>query len=513
MSGLTTLATLQAELKALNAQEDMFDLELTQHDDLSQCAVNLLMLKRVWDLASLVSWSYQRWQDMKWHGLDLESLRPEVNGVLETVKTAGADGDDDGNDFELDQAHWRRWPVYVSLKDKLMLMLDSLELMGMLQSPMLRQRHWKLLMRFTGPGITGSGMLNEDEMRLAEMMALNLPLHSQAVRNLVRSAEEESKIETLLDQMEQNWTSLELRMSPDDDGQQKLLPPNEVLAVLHESLVHVQALQFNPHVLRNSAFSDQVARLQHQLGTTETLLNNWMLAQSKHSTLVALMQTAAARERCAEVAADFDAINDAWDTMMAQAAMVLNVVETIATDERSQQVLALLARIENVESQLQAYLHSHRTEVPCFFLLSNQALLNLMSLEGHPEKAIPYTRVLLPGVHDFGLEFRDNGETQVLTSVQDRDGQRIEGLEIICNGPVEDWVSQLEVAIQEAVAAEVLEVVQAMVEDRQEAAANSVLQLIIVALGIEHTASIQMLLAPDKEKEGALSFEMLNTKQ
>ena len=82
--------------------------------------------------------------------------------------------------------------------------------------------------------------------------------------------------------------------------------------------------------------------------------------------------SAAARERCAEVAADFDAINDAWDTMMAQAAMVLNVVETIATDERSQQVLALLARIENVESQLQAYLHSHRTEVPCFFLLSMQ---------------------------------------------------------------------------------------------------------------------------------------------
>ena len=513
MSGLTTLATLQAELKALNAQEDMFDLELTKHDGLSQCADNLLMLKRVWDLASLVSWSYQRWQDMKWHGLDLESLRPEVNGVLETVKTAGADGDDDGNDFELDQAHWRRWPVYVSLKDKLMLMLDSLELMGMLQSPMLRQRHWKLLMRFTGPGITGSGMLNEDEMRLAEMMALNLPLHSQAVRNLVRSAEEESKIETLLDQMEQNWTSLELRMSPDDDGQQKLLPPNEVLAVLHESLVHVQALQFNPHVLRNSAFSDQVARLQHQLGTTETLLNNWMLAQSKHSTLVALMQTAAARERCAEVAADFDAINDAWDTMMAQAAMVLNVVETIATDERSQQVLALLARIENVESQLQAYLHSHRTEVPCFFLLSNQALLSLLSLEGHPEKAIPYTRVLLPGVHDFGLEFRDNGETQVLTSVQDRDGQRMEGLEIICNGPVEDWISQLGLAIQEAVEAEVLEVVQAMVEDRQEAAANSVLQLIIVALGIEHTASIQMLLAPDKEKEGVLSFETLKTKQ
>ena len=75
-----------------------------------------------------------------------------------------------------------------------------------------------------------------------------------------------------------------------DSGQHILQPPDEVLSVLQESLVEVQMLSFNPHVLRNSIFAEQVRTLQHQLGATERLLNTWLIAQHKYSTLVALFR-------------------------------------------------------------------------------------------------------------------------------------------------------------------------------------------------------------------------------
>ena len=121
------------------------------------------------------------------------------------------------------------------MHQKLTSTLASLHLMKLLQSPILRQRHWKQLTRFTG-----AGLVNENDMRVGEMMALNLPLHAEAVVELVQSADKESKIESQLHEIEKKWWHLELQLQPDESGHEVLQPPDAVLSVPHESLVEVQ---------------------------------------------------------------------------------------------------------------------------------------------------------------------------------------------------------------------------------------------------------------------------------
>ena len=512
ISTSTSLATLMAEMKELNTQEDMFDLPQTIDQGLLKCQQDLVHLKRVWDLVSLVHGSYQRWQDLAWQGLNLEEVRDQVFAIFLTVISGGGDAGPEwhelalrlaapGSSMSWGEEEWRTWPVYVSLRDKLKNLLDSLHLIKLLQSPILRQRHWKQLTRFTG-----SGLLNENDMRLGEMMSLNLPAHAAAVHELVDGAHKESEIEAQLVKIEKQWSHLELQLQLDDSGHHVLQPPDEILEVLDESLVQVQQLNFNPYVIRNSNFSDQVSTLQRQLGTTETLLNTWMLAQHKHSTLHALFCTQAARENCTQVASDFDAIDASWNAMMAQAATMPSVVDTCTTDEREKQLKTLLTRLEDAQMQVHSYLQSQRVLLPRLFLISNDALLMLLSYQGQPKEAMPYVRLLFPGVHELGLEFKENGEMQVLTSVRDRKSDRIPLLPIRCDGPVEEWIAELDIGLRDSVSRELTSVVDSVLYKdggfNSQEAANSVLQLLLVVLDISQSNSIQEVLEGGGELEG-----------
>ena len=69
--------------------------------------------------------------------------------------------------------------------------------MKMLQSPTLRQRHWKQLIR-----VTGSNLLSEADIRVGDMLALNLTLHAREVEDLVQGAEMENDIEIQLSKIE-----------------------------------------------------------------------------------------------------------------------------------------------------------------------------------------------------------------------------------------------------------------------------------------------------------------------
>ena len=277
------------------------------------------------------------------------------------------------------------------------------------------------------------------------MVALNLTLHAREVEDLVLGAEKEHEIEAQLSKIEKEWSHLELSFVQADNGHNVLQPPDDVLRVLHDSLVEVQILNFNPHVIRNSTFSEQVRTLQFSLGATETLLNTWLLAQHKHSTLLALFGTESVRAKCGDYMLQFDQIDESWKAMMLQASLMPNVMETCSADDRDKQVRTLLQRLEELQGKMLNFLEQHRVAFPRLYLLSNEGLFMLLSYEGYPKETIPYLRQCFPGLHQVGLEFRNGGENQVCTSVRDYSSERLNMQETIaCDGPVQEWISQLE---------------------------------------------------------------------
>ena len=100
-----SLAKLLKALGELNVQEEIFDVPQTEDEGLKQCSLEMIALKHVWDLVSLVNCCYARWTDLPWQGLDLDDLFHDVRSVFDVV-------------VEKDGAH-KAWPVYVSLTERI----------------------------------------------------------------------------------------------------------------------------------------------------------------------------------------------------------------------------------------------------------------------------------------------------------------------------------------------------------------------------------------------------------
>lgn len=113
----------------------------------------------------------------------------------------------------------------------------------------------------------------------------------------------------------------------------------------------------------------------------------------------------------------------------------------------------MLFKIEEMQAKLLSFLDEQRAAVPRLYLLSNEALLVLLSLEGHPNECMPYIRQLFPGLQELGIEFRNGGENQAFTSMRGRHGERVSlPNAVLCDGAVHKWIVEVETAIQVGIA-------------------------------------------------------------
>jgi hypothetical protein len=91
---------------------------------------------------------------------------------------------------------------------------------------------------------------------------------------------------------------------------------------------------------------------------------------------------------------------------------------------RGAQLRGLLARMEEIEARLGVFLQRQRAEFPRGFLLSDAALLQLLSLEGRPAHMQPYLRLCFPGLAEAVVE-AVAGHGDAFTAAVGRRGERL----------------------------------------------------------------------------------------
>jgi len=65
---------LEAESKALNNLETLFDLQRTSYRQIKDCKNELHNLKYMWDLISLIDYQFSSWKKTLWELIDTDNL-------------------------------------------------------------------------------------------------------------------------------------------------------------------------------------------------------------------------------------------------------------------------------------------------------------------------------------------------------------------------------------------------------------------------------------------------------
>jgi dynein heavy chain len=119
----------------LNNLEILFDIQKSSYKQLKDCRNELVSLKYMWDLISLVEFQFENWKSTLWDKIDTENL-------MQLIKDMQTKQCNPTSAINKDIKNWR---AFTALNDRVKNMNTILPLIAQLHSKFMMERHWKRL--------------------------------------------------------------------------------------------------------------------------------------------------------------------------------------------------------------------------------------------------------------------------------------------------------------------------------------------------------------------------------
>eukprot|EP00741_Cyanophora_paradoxa_P005992 tig00000955_g5810.t1 len=428
------LSAMEQESKNLNDLQELFELTVSSYKDIKDMRAEIIVLKQVWDMGSLVVSTFNDWKKTLWDKIDVDFLTEETRKIMKEVKML--------NKLSKD------WECYKGLEDCVKNLLTSLPLVQDLHSPAMRDRHWKQLMRATGVLIQ-----MDANFSLADLLALKLHEYVDAVAEIVDRANKELIIEKNLTKIEATWANLSL-VYEEFEGSETLTikAPDDVVEAKEDNLVQLQNMMAGKYVANNPDFQEQVGKWQRKLGAVDTVLTTWLDVQKKWISLESIfIGSADIRTQLPEDSKRFDAIDAEWKELMKEAHNQTNAVEACNVDGRGARLEAMLAGLEKCEKALADYLETKRIAFPRFYFVAPADLVDILSKGSNPQLIQKHLSKCFDNIQKLKFEEVDGKPTKNAIGMYSKEMEYVAfPTPFKCEGAVETWLSGLVEAMQNA---------------------------------------------------------------
>ncbi|XP_019220092.2 LOW QUALITY PROTEIN: dynein heavy chain 11, axonemal [Oreochromis niloticus] len=438
---------MEREVAELQESASLLDVSISDYRDIKLCRREITILKELWDIVVYVQSSVENWTMTKWRQINVDQMDAELRRLAKDIQ-------------KLDKEA-RSWDVYSGLDLYVKNLLTSLQAVTQLQNPAIRERHWVQLIRTTQMDFTVT-----DSTTLENLLALQLHLFEEEVRNIVEKAVKEMAIEKVVTEISQTWMSMELSYEDHYQTSVPLLKCDEqLIETLEDHQVQLQSVFQNKHI---DHFLHQVVELQKQLTVADSVLMVWMEVQRTWAYLESIFK--GCDDICQQLPGDthrFKAIDAEFQELMLGSAMIKNVIEATNKPLLLEKLEDLQKRLALCEKALAEYLETKRLAFPRFYFISSADLLDILSKGSRPREVTGHLSKIFDNLSD--LEFSKNEQLsnpKVAVGMYSKEREFVPfQTECLCRGPVEAWLSRLEESMKECVKGHLSEAVS-VYEDR-----------------------------------------------
>jgi dynein heavy chain len=435
------LAKLNETASSLRELEDLFELPISKHSLLADMKDNLRVLKGVWDVVRLVDCLFSQWKLTLWNDIKSEDLMDETRRLQNQIKM-------------LPQVT-KDWNVCIKLKAHVQNMSTLLPLVHELQSPAIRDRHWKSILILAG----NSNFEKDSSFCLEDLINLNLHGHVEAVLEIVEVANKELKIEAKLTSIEDIWKRLSLDFVRHRDTDVFVVsPPDDILDALEEHSLQLQGMIGLGMFV--DFFRDKVVYWQTTLGNVESVIKILLAVQRQWGSLESIfMSSVDIRTQLPEDAKRFEGIDTEFKDFLREIGSIPSIIECCAGEGREQALQGMFKELEKCEKALNDYLEVKKTMFPRFYFISNATLLDILSNGTNPSKITPHIGSVFDGIGDLDLCHSKNqqdimaqpdyiaGSIAVFEAAKamiSKDRERVDFHALFeMNGAVEMWLTDL----------------------------------------------------------------------
>eukprot|EP00899_Mesostigma_viride_P003607 jgi/Mesvir1/13247/Mv18980-RA.1 len=378
------LETEAADLKGLSDVFEFPDLMAPVVANVAGVRQDLVVLKDLWDVATLCEMQFHEWQQTPWEAINTDVVEEGAKAFVKEVRN-------------LDKS-LRDMDVFKGLDKSVKNFITSIPLVADLRHPSMRQRHWEQLMDTTKVRFEIGA-----DFKLEDLLKLQLHLFEDEVGEIVDRAQKEEKMEQSLAKLQATWSKVEFVFTPFKGADLSLVKLSEEdFEQLEDNQVMVQGMMASRYV---ATFQDEVTGWNKKLATVADVVQILNEIQRTWSYLESLfIHSDEVKKELPDDATRFAGIDTEVKKILRMVAQKRKVVDVCtqeglyATLEKQQQLL------EVCEKALADYMESKRRLFPRFYFVSTADLLDILSNGNMPTKVMPHMPKCFQAIGSLSLD-------------------------------------------------------------------------------------------------------------
>ncbi|XP_076002796.1 dynein axonemal heavy chain 9 [Genypterus blacodes] len=430
-------------MASLIKSASLFEVTVSEYKQLRQCRQEVGLLKKLWDMITVVGSSMDACKTTPWRDINVEDMELECKQFSKDIRGLGKEV--------------RAWEAFTGLESQIKNLLTSMRAVAELQNPAIRDRHWHELMDATGVRFT----LNKDTT-LADLLQLNLHCFEEEVRSIVDKAVKEMEMEKVLSELNSTWTGMQFQYESHHRTQVPLLRTDEeLIEILEDNQVQLQNLMSSKYI---SYFLEEVSSWLHKLSVADSVISIWFEVQRTWSHLESIfIGSEDIRSQLPEDSKRFEGLDTDFKELATTMHKTPNVVEATNEPGLFEKLDDIQSRLSLCEKALAEYLDTKRLAFPRFYFISSADLLDILSNGTNPNQVQKHLSKLFDSMAK--MKFEEDGEgnpTKIGLGMYSKEGEYVSFNEVCdCSGQVEVWLNRVLHAMRSTVRHEMTEAVVA----------------------------------------------------
>lgn len=301
----------------------------------------------------------------------------------------------------------KEWEVYIRQKDKASQLRKIVPLLQELQTPSIRDRHWKTLMT----GMNKNFNPHSPDFNLNLIISLEIENYSDLIIETCASAAKELAFEQELLRIDVMWKTIKLDIVPykDDKGYMKIRSIELISESLEENQVSLGSMKASKF---SKAFEIQIVDWERRISMISELVDVMMQVQKQWAYLENIFMGAEdIRKQLPKETMLFEVINVEWKKMLEVHRAQTTIIESLADKELLGNLIKMNGELEKIQKSLEMYLETKRQSFPRFFFISNDDLLEILGHAKDPPAIQPHFKKMFDNIHK--LEMRSIGSDSV----------------------------------------------------------------------------------------------------
>uniref|UniRef100_A0A3B3RIQ7 Dynein axonemal heavy chain 17 n=1 Tax=Paramormyrops kingsleyae TaxID=1676925 RepID=A0A3B3RIQ7_9TELE len=428
----------------------LFEVNVPDYRQLKQCRKEVLLLKELWDMITVVNSSMSDWKTTKWHEINVEDMELECKRFSKNIRAL---------DKEV-----RAWDAFSGLDNAVKNILTSLRAVAELQNTAIRERHWHQLMQATGVRFT-----MDQDTTLADLLQLNLHQFEEEVRGIVDKAVKEMGMEKVLTELNTTWRGMKFQYEPHHRTNVPLIKSDEeLIEILEDNQVQLQNLMSSKYI---AFFLEEVSAWQKKLSIADSVITIWFEVQRTWSHLESIfIGSEDIRAQLPEDSKRFEGIDVDFKELAYDANNTPNVVEASNKPGLYTKLEDLQSRLSLCEKALAEYLDTKRLAFPRFYFISSADLLDILSNGTSPYQVQRHLSKLFDNTAKMKFQLdQDGNPSKTGLGMYSKEEEYVAfNKPCDCTGQVETWLNRLLDAMRSTVRHEMTEAVAAYEDKPRE---------------------------------------------